>query len=59
MCSGQLRDELRGMSKHAEVVTRFPNADVVILDVLEELREILLVLRRVIQLGCLHHFVKL
>jgi hypothetical protein len=47
------------MSKHAEVVTRFPNVDVVILDVLEELREILLVLRRVIQLGCLHHFVKL
>lgn len=42
------------MSKHAEVVTRFPNVDVVILDVLEELREVLLVLRRVIQLGCLH-----
>mgnify|MGYP006940285577 CR=1 FL=1 len=43
------------MSKHAEVVTRFPNVDVVILDVLEELREILLVLRRVIQLLSLIH----
>jgi hypothetical protein len=54
---GQLRDELRGRSKHADVVARVPNVDMVILDVLEELRDILLVLRRVIKCRCLHHFV--